>query len=60
MEEEVSMTCQDCQPDPNFFIETSFSATITGPLYSLGPGNDLKIGSLIQELLPISLFTQRT
>eukprot|EP00957_Ditylum_brightwellii_P194207 14790945-Ditylum_brightwellii.AAC.1 len=41
MEEEVSMTCQDCQSVPDFSIETVFSATITGPLYSLGPANNL-------------------
>eukprot|EP00957_Ditylum_brightwellii_P180043 13715288-Ditylum_brightwellii.AAC.1 len=42
MEEEVLMTCQDCQSDPNLSIEIAFSATITGPLYSLGPANDLR------------------
>ena len=42
MEEEVLMACQDCQPDPIFSIEIAFSATITGPLYPLGPVNDLR------------------
>eukprot|EP00957_Ditylum_brightwellii_P196617 14980304-Ditylum_brightwellii.AAC.1 len=42
MEKEVLMTCQDCQLDPNFTIETAFSATITGPQYSVGPANDLR------------------
>eukprot|EP00957_Ditylum_brightwellii_P100071 7626302-Ditylum_brightwellii.AAC.1 len=42
MEEEVLMTCQDCQPDPIFFIETAFSATSTGLLYSVGPANYLR------------------
>eukprot|EP00957_Ditylum_brightwellii_P169610 12909957-Ditylum_brightwellii.AAC.1 len=42
MEEEVLMPCQDCQSVPDFSIETAFSATITGPLYSLGPANDLR------------------
>eukprot|EP00957_Ditylum_brightwellii_P077721 5906015-Ditylum_brightwellii.AAC.1 len=36
------MTCQDCQPDPNLSIETALSVAITGPLYSLGPANDLR------------------
>eukprot|EP00957_Ditylum_brightwellii_P120771 9212201-Ditylum_brightwellii.AAC.1 len=38
MEDEVFMTCQDCQPDPNAL---AFSAAITGPLYSLDPTNNL-------------------
>eukprot|EP00957_Ditylum_brightwellii_P181429 13820254-Ditylum_brightwellii.AAC.1 len=42
MKEGVLMACQDCQPDPIFSIETAFSATITGPLYPLGPVNDLR------------------
>eukprot|EP00957_Ditylum_brightwellii_P054429 4123765-Ditylum_brightwellii.AAC.1 len=42
MEEEVLMTCQNCQSVPDFSIETVFSVTITGPLYSLVPANDLR------------------
>eukprot|EP00957_Ditylum_brightwellii_P079143 6019067-Ditylum_brightwellii.AAC.1 len=42
MGEEVLMTCQDCQPVPDVSIETAFSATITEPLYSCGPANDLR------------------
>eukprot|EP00957_Ditylum_brightwellii_P207313 15352429-Ditylum_brightwellii.AAC.1 len=42
MEEEVLITCQDCQSVPDSSIETAFSATIPGPLYSLGPVNDLR------------------
>eukprot|EP00957_Ditylum_brightwellii_P125724 9583753-Ditylum_brightwellii.AAC.1 len=42
MEEEVLMTCQDCQSFLNVSIETAFFVTITGPLYSLGPANDLR------------------
>eukprot|EP00957_Ditylum_brightwellii_P048506 3680884-Ditylum_brightwellii.AAC.1 len=42
MEEEVLMACQDCQPESNSPIETAFSATITGPLYPLGPAIDLR------------------
>eukprot|EP00957_Ditylum_brightwellii_P188437 14345334-Ditylum_brightwellii.AAC.1 len=42
MEEEALITCQDCQPESDFPIETAFSATITGPLYPLGPTNDLR------------------
>eukprot|EP00957_Ditylum_brightwellii_P048580 3686514-Ditylum_brightwellii.AAC.1 len=42
MEEEMLMTCQYCQPDPNVSIKTAFSATITEPLYPLGPANDLR------------------
>eukprot|EP00957_Ditylum_brightwellii_P149247 11366403-Ditylum_brightwellii.AAC.1 len=42
MEEEVLMTCQDCQSVPDFAIETAFSATITRPLYSFGPANNLR------------------
>eukprot|EP00957_Ditylum_brightwellii_P143602 10940469-Ditylum_brightwellii.AAC.1 len=42
IEEEVLMACQDCHPDPNFSIETAFSATSTGLLYSLGPANSLR------------------
>eukprot|EP00957_Ditylum_brightwellii_P153654 11693356-Ditylum_brightwellii.AAC.1 len=40
MKEEVLMTCQDCWSVPDFVIETAFSATITGTLYSLGPATD--------------------
>eukprot|EP00957_Ditylum_brightwellii_P165565 12604058-Ditylum_brightwellii.AAC.1 len=40
MEEEVLMTCQDCQPDPFLLIKSVFSATITGPLHPFGPAND--------------------
>eukprot|EP00957_Ditylum_brightwellii_P017419 1312054-Ditylum_brightwellii.AAC.1 len=42
MEEEVLMACQDCQSVPDFSTETAFSATITGPLYSLGSAKDLR------------------
>eukprot|EP00957_Ditylum_brightwellii_P014348 1079947-Ditylum_brightwellii.AAC.1 len=42
MEEGVLMTYQDCQSVTDFFIETAFSAIITGPLYSLGPTNDMR------------------
>eukprot|EP00957_Ditylum_brightwellii_P102236 7793459-Ditylum_brightwellii.AAC.1 len=42
MEKEVLMICQECQLESKFPIEAAYSETITGPLYPLGPVNDLR------------------
>eukprot|EP00957_Ditylum_brightwellii_P102167 7788230-Ditylum_brightwellii.AAC.1 len=57
MELEVLMICSDYQPESfsNSSMATTYPATITGPLYPLGPANDIRIWFI--DSGPTSHFT---